>query len=215
MSDPFDLVAGNDLEALRKALEREPGIARFRNDSGASLLAWAAYHGNVGAVAAVRAALPELDPHEAIIVGDGARLEEALADGWDGNTRSQDGFTPLALAAFFGNEEAFALLLPLARDVNAAAHNGQQVAALHAATAKRRAGMVERLLRAGADPDQPQADGFTPLHAAAQQGDTTIAALLLLAGADPGLTNAKGETAGAIARAHGHDWLATRLEAPG
>ncbi len=86
------------------------------------------------------------------------------------------------------------------------------MAALHAATAKRSAPMGEKLLRAGADPNQVQADGFTPLHAAAMHGDTAIVGLLLLAGGDPRQENAKGEDAIAHARKGGHEWLAERLE---
>lgn len=210
-TDPFVLVTSNDLDGLRAALSHDPQIARARHPSGASLVAWAAYMGNVGAIAAVRAQVPELDPHEAIILKDGERLEAALAGGWDANALSQDGFTPLGLAAFFDNAEAFELLLPLTRDVNAAAQNPQKVAALHAATAKRNAHFVEKLLRAGADPGQAQADGFTPLHVAAMHGDTAIVGLLLLFGADPKQRNAKGEDAVAHARAGGHEWLAERL----
>ena len=75
MSDAFDLVASGDLEGLRMALAHEPGLARARHASGASLLAWAAYMGNVGAIAAIRALPVELDPYEAIILGDAEVLE--------------------------------------------------------------------------------------------------------------------------------------------
>jgi ankyrin repeat protein len=212
MSDPFVLITGNDLDGLRAELAHDPELAHARHPSGASLVAWAAYMGNVGAISAVRAHLAELDPHEAIILNDGERLELALAAGWDANALSADGFTPLGLAAFFDNAEAFALLLPLTRDVNEAARNPQLVAAIHAATAKRNAVMVERLLRAGADPNQVQADGFTPLHAAAMHGDAAIVGLLLLFGADPGQLNAKHRSAASYAREGGHAWLAARLE---
>jgi ankyrin repeat protein len=67
-------------------------------------------------------------------------------------------------------------------------------------------------MRAGADADQAQADGCTPLHVAAQHGDTAIAAMLLLFGADPKKTNARGMDAVAQAREGGHEWLAARLE---
>jgi ankyrin repeat protein len=212
MSDPFDLVASGDLDGLRAALAHEPGLARARHASGASLVAWSAYMGNVGAIAAVRAISTDLDPYEAIILGDGDALTAALAQGWDGNALSPDGFAPLALAAFFDNAVAFDKLLPITSNVSRQADNPQRVAALHAATAKRNAGLVERLLRAGADPDQEQADGFTPLHVAAQYGDAAIAGLLLLFGADPRKTNAKGLDAAAHARSGGHEWLATQLD---
>ena len=213
MSDPFDLVAKGDLDGLRIALAHEPGLARMRHATGASLVAWAAYMGNVGAISAIRAVLAEIDPCEAIILGDTEALEAALADGWDANALSPDGFAPLALAAFFDNAAAFDRLLPITSDVSRQAENAQRVAAIHAATAKRNTSFVEKLLRAGAEPDQPQADGFTPLHVAAQHGDGAIAGLLVLFGADAGKTNAKGMDAAAHARAGGHEWLAVRLEA--
>jgi len=211
MSDPFELVAKGDLDGLRAALAYDPGLVDNRHASGATLVAWAAYMGNVGAIAAVRARLRELSPHESIILGDNARLSAAIAAGWSANERSPDGFTPLALAAFFDNDAAFDVLLPLTGDINAAADNPQQVAALHAAAAKRNAGLVEKLLKAGADPNQVQADGFTPLHAAAQHGDAATAGLLLLFGAETTLKTAIGQDAAQLARAAGHDWLASRL----
>lgn len=211
MSDPFDLVAKGDLDGLRAALSYDPGIVEERHPSGASLVIWAAYMGNVGAISAIRARLQQLDPYEAIVLGDQSRLQAALESGWNANTRSPDGFTPLALAAFFENEAAFDVLLPLTADINEHARNPQKVAALHAATAKRHAAMVERLLRAGANPNKPQADAFTALHVAAAHGDAAIVALLLLFGADARLVNAKGENPAALARRNGHDWLAEQL----
>jgi ankyrin repeat protein len=212
MSDAFQLIVDNDLDGLRQALASNPGIVYLRHPDGASLVAWAAYVGNVGAIAAIRAYVPELDGYEAIILGETTRLEAVLANGWDANVPSRDGFLPLALAAFFGNATAFDRLLPLTRDINLRARNPQQVAPLHAACARRDARMVEALLRAGADPNLPQADGFTPLHAAAHHGDAAIAGLLLLFGSERGQKNDKGDTAADSARAAGHDWLAAVLE---
>lgn len=212
MSDVFDLLAKGQLADLDTTLQTYPELAASRHASGASLLAWAHYVGQPAAAALIRPRLPELDPHDAIIVGDADRVREALSAGWDANAVAPDGFTPLGLAAFFNRPEIFDLLLPVTRDVNEPAQNAQKVAALHAATSVRSAAMVEKLLRAGAKPDQIQADGFTPLHAAAQHGDGAIAGLLVLFGADPRLQNAKGLDAIAHARAGGHEWLAERLE---
>lgn len=215
MTDPFELIARNDLDALRTALGQEPALVLEKHASGASLVAWAAYMNNVGAISAIRALIPELDPHEAIILGDLPRLQAALAIGWDANELSPDGFTPLSLAAFFDNLEGFELLLPATSNVNQQATNPQQVAALHSAAAKRNTTMVEKLLRAGADPNLAQADSVTPLHAAAMHGDTAIAGMLILFGADPAAKDAKGRDAAAHASAAGHDWLAKQLGAIG
>ncbi len=213
--DVFDLLAQGRLDELAGALDTDPALAASRNASGASLLAWAHYVGQPAAVDLIRPRLAELDPHDAIIVGDTDRVREALTAGWDANALSADGFGPLALSAFFGRDDIFDLLLPVTGDVNTPARNAQQVAAIHAATAHHNTAMVERLLRAGADADQAQAGGVTPLHAAAQHGDGAIAALLVLFGADPRKHSAQGNDAITHARMGGHEWLAERLEAIG
>ena len=211
MSDPFDLLGKQDLEGLKAVLSANPSLARMRAASGASLLAWAHYSGVPDAASIIRPHLDLLDPYDAIIVGDVGALRGALDDGWSADERSPDGFTPLALAAFFKQPEIFDLLLPLTGDINAQATNPQQVAALHAATAQRQVDMVDKLLRAGADPNLPQAEGITALQSAAFHGDAVIAGLLLLFGADPAARNGAGKTAADFARQAGHDWLAARL----
>jgi ankyrin repeat protein len=209
----FDTLAQGDIGAFKAGLAADPAAAMSRNAAGASLLAFAAYYRNPEAVSAVRAALPMIDPYEAIIIGDRPTVEAALSGGWDANIRSPDGFTPLGLAAFFNHGEIFELLLPKTRDVNDQATNPQKVAAIHAAAAVHNTGMVEKLLRVGADANLAQADGFTPLHTATHYGDAALAGLLLLFGANPRIKNAQGQDAIAHARAAGHEWLAERLEA--
>ena len=211
MENLFDLLAQGRLPELRDALASDPAAAKVRNALGASLLAQAAYMGSFEAIALIRAALPRLDPYECVILGDVDGVRAALDNGWDVNAPSPDGFSALGLAAFFKRPEIFDILLPLTRDVNRQANNPQRVAALHAATAVGSATMVEKLLRAGADPNLPQADGFLPIHVSAQHGDAVITGLLLLFGTDPKARNGKGKSATDHAREGGHKWLADRL----
>lgn len=213
MAKLFDLLAPGRLPELRDALTSDPTAVWNRNPAGASLLAQAVYMGNVEAVTLVRSVLPRLDPYESIILGNVDGVRAALETGWDVNALSPDGFTALGLTAFFKQPEIFDILLPLTRNVNQQANNPQQVAALHAATAARESGMVEKLLRAGADPNLAQANGFLPIHACAQHGDAVSCGLLILFGASIIATNAKGKTAIDHAREGRHDWLAERLEA--
>jgi ankyrin repeat protein len=209
--NPFDLVTGHQRDELAQLLGSNPAMAASRNGEGASLLAFCAYMGDADALGLVRTALPSIDPYEAIIVGDRVRLEAALHDGWDPNSLAPDGFTSLALTVFFRRPDLFDLLLPLTRDVNVRASNAQQVAALHAAAAVRDIGAVEKLLRAGAQPDLPQQQGFVALHTAAMHGDAVMTGVLLLFGASPGLADTSGKTAADHARAQGHEWLAQRI----
>lgn len=211
--NPFDLVSGNKLDELGQLLAGDPAVAASRNRDGASLLAFSAYMGNAEATKLVRSALASIDPYEAIIVGDQERVEAALAVGWNPDSLAPDGFTPLGLAVFFRRPEIFDLLLPLTHEINACARNGQQVGALHAAAAVRDVAAVEKLLRAGADPDLPQQQGFVALHTAAMHGDAAMSGLLLLFDATPDLRDANGKTAADHARDKGHEWLAERLEA--
>jgi ankyrin repeat protein len=212
MANLFDLLAQGRVSELRDVLAQDPAAARTRNPAGASLLVQAAYMGSAEVVAAVREVLADLDPYESIILGEADGVRAALAGGWDANEYSPDGFSALGLAAFFQRIEIFDLLLPVTRDVNQRAKNTQQVAALHAATAVREAGMVERLLLNGANPNLPQQDGFLPIHASAQHGDAVITGLLVLFGASPALANSTGKNAIDHAREGGHDWLAELLE---
>ena len=210
--DLFESIRRGANEEVISAIAADPKAAAARNADGASLLMVAAYFGNSELVSALRRALPRLDPYEAIILGDLEGVRAAIGEGWEPNTRSPDGFTPLALAVFFRHPEIFDLLLPLTHDVNDQATNGQRVAALHAATAVGDRAAIERLLRNGADPDRAQADGFRPIHVTAQHGDTVGTALLILFGADRGVRTGDGRTPADFARSGGHEWLARLLD---
>ncbi len=209
--DAFEYLAQRDRAALRHLLAARLDAARARNAEGASLLMVAAYRGDAEAVAIVRGMSGDIDPWEAIIMGDEPRVRAALADGWDANARAPDGFPPLALAVFFRHRALVDLLLPMTAAVNARAENAQRVAALHAAVTVADAGVVELLLSAGADPNLPQSRGLVALHSAAASGNAAITGLLLLFGADASVRDDTGLRAADYAAQRGHGWLAQRL----
>jgi uncharacterized protein len=184
--DFFQAARSGDLARLGALLASQPELLHARNELGQSALILAQYHRQPEAVAWLLARRPSLTLHEACAAGVLDAVKEII--GARGSktidAHAQDGFTPLALACFFGHPEIAAYLVDQGANVNLAAKNPMQVAPLHAATAARQAAIVRLLIAAGADVNQPQHQGWRPLHAAAQNGDAETVKLLLEHGAD-------------------------------
>jgi uncharacterized protein len=173
----------------------------------------AVYRGDQARVGEILTGDAELDVFEAAAVGMADRVTElleaepGLAAAW-----SDDGFTPLHLAAFFKHPEIAELLVDRGALVDVVARNDQlRVTPLQSAAAARNEETAALLLERGADPNAQQLGGFTPLHAAAQNGDEPLVELLLVHGADPSVTADDGRSAADFARAGGHAELAERL----
>ena len=132
--------------------------------------------------------------------------DSALAGAW-----APDGFSPLALAAFFAGASTVKVLLDHGASVDAAARNEMRVQPLHAAVAARNQEVTALLLERGADPNARQQVGYTPLMGAAGSGLEPLVSLLLARGADPSLVSDDGKTAASIALEHGHQQLAETL----
>jgi ankyrin repeat protein len=173
----------------------------------------AVYRGDQARVEEILAGESELDVLEASAVGRTERVQELL-DAEPGLVRAwtEDGFTPLHLAAFFHHAETARLLVERGALVDIVARNTElQVTPLQSAAAAGEEETAALLLERGADPNVQQRGGFTALHAAAQNGDEPLAELLLAHGADPALAADDGRTAAAFARGAGHAGLAERL----
>lgn len=112
---------------------------------------------------------------------------------------SEDGWTPLHLAAHYGHLETARFLLEHGADVQAISQNALANQPLHAAVAGNHAEMVALLVRTGADVNQRQHGGWTPLHGAANNGNLRIVKLLIENGADINAANDDGVTALALA----------------
>jgi ankyrin repeat protein len=173
------------------------------------------YRGDEARVDELLAAGPELDVFEASALGRTERVGELLdADPGLVSAWTEDGFTPLHLAAFFRRPDTARLLVDRGALVDVVARNDRlRVTPLQSAAAAREEETAALLLERGADPNARQLGGFTALHAAAQNGDGPLAELLLAHGADPALGADDGRTAADFARDCGHAALAERLAA--
>uniref|UniRef100_A0A669EIG0 Ankyrin 2a, neuronal n=1 Tax=Oreochromis niloticus TaxID=8128 RepID=A0A669EIG0_ORENI len=97
------------------------------------------------------------------------------------NRTTESGFTPLHIAAHYGNVNVSTLLLNRGAAVDFTARNG--ITPLHVASKRGNTNMVALLLDRGAQIDAKTRDGLTPLHCAARSGHDPAVELLLERGA--------------------------------
>ncbi|XP_031727881.1 ankyrin-2 isoform X2 [Anarrhichthys ocellatus] len=93
----------------------------------------------------------------------------------------QSGFTPLHIAAHYGNVNVSTLLLNRGAAVDFTARNG--ITPLHVASKRGNTNMVALLLDRGGQIDAKTRDGLTPLHCAARSGHDPAVEILLERGA--------------------------------
>lgn len=127
------------------------------------------------------------------------------------NDFSEDGFTALGLASYFGNEDVTRYLLLNGADVNLPSKNGYSVYPIHSAVADNHSMIVKMLLEAGANVNVRQMSGITPLHSAAQNGNIELIILLLEAGADVQAEMEGHKTPAQLAAEKGYEELAKIL----
>lgn len=204
----FEAIKIGDVDQVMRLARENPALLDARDAGGASPVLVAIYN-QKPAVAEALARLRPLDLFEASALGRVDRIHDLLKQASaDVSAYAPDGFTAVALAAFFGRVEAARALIAAGADVNAAATNAFKVRALHAAVAGRNMEIIHAVLAAGGDPNAPQQAGFRPIHEAANTGNRPLAELLISHGADPGLANDAGLSAIDLAREKGHTELA-------
>ncbi|XP_076773110.1 ankyrin-3 isoform X12 [Arvicanthis niloticus] len=93
------------------------------------------------------------------------------------NRATESGFTPLHIAAHYGNINVATLLLNRAAAVDFTARN--DITPLHVASKRGNANMVKLLLDRGAKIDAKTRDGLTPLHCGARSGHEQVVEMLL------------------------------------
>nr|BDT34765.1 ankyrin repeat domain-containing protein [Myxococcus sp. MH1] len=153
---------------------------------------------------------------------DQPKLTELLLEhGASVETVNDRGWTALMWAIRAGNEGAVERLIAKGANVNHLATDDEGDTALTLtvnedelfSTPSPR--IVSALLRAGANPNQPNARGWTPLHLAACIEDVAPLEALLAARADPHLANTVGYYPIDLATRRGHTKVIERLLAAG
>jgi len=205
MAPSADIIAAikaGDVPRIRRLLEDDPGLANALSDAGESALLLAIYHRQREAADLLVAAGAEIDVFTAAAGGYLDQLREAVEGASASvNAFSRDGWTPLHLAAFFGQTGAARYLLDSHADPAAVSRNETGNTPLHAAVAARQTATAELLLSHGANVDASSGGGWRPLHSAANNGDLPSIELLISKGAEISPLSSDGKTPLSLAQA--------------
>ncbi|HET6200815.1 MAG TPA: ankyrin repeat domain-containing protein, partial [Candidatus Acidoferrales bacterium] len=133
----LDAVKAGDAPRVKQMLVIDPRLANARAESGASAVMTAIYHGKMDVCDQLLEHGAQLEIHEAAASGKAEKVAAlAVQNPAAINSYSADGFTPLALAAFFGQRDAAQWLLANGADVNAVAKNPTSYTPLTGAVAR-------------------------------------------------------------------------------
>ncbi|MFD0711766.1 ankyrin repeat domain-containing protein [Paenibacillus sp. GCM10027626] len=209
-NEMIEAVKINDLEKVAELINKDSMLVNARNDKGETAVLMSAYYRTNEIKELLISNGAELNVFEASAIGNIPQLKRLFKKSPDFlHSYSNDGFTPLGLASYFGNEETVNFLLDHGAEVNARSKdNNLNNMAIHAAIAGNHEHVVRTLIANGADINAKCEGkwrlGFTPLHVAGYFGRESIIKLLLENDADKTALNDNGETAYTVAILKGH-----------
>lgn len=213
MTQLFEAIRAGDTAAVTRLLDTDPTLVDAVDEKGLNAFTVAKYSRRDEIAQLLRERGAKLDIHSAAMVGDEARVRALLAqDPAAASCFSHDGWTPLHLAAFFGQMAAAKALIEAGAPVNERGTNPMANMPLHAAAAGRKVELVVLLIESGANVNARQNGGWTALHAAAQNGDASIAHVLIGAGADVKARADNQQNALDLAMLKGHQDMVDILE---
>jgi uncharacterized protein len=197
----FDAIKAGEFDRVKAMVTANPALIAARARTGESAILTAVYHQQKEIANLLVARGAPLTIFEACAAGEVERVERLLeADGLAVAAYSDDGWTPLHLAAFFGHAKIAEMLLARGADVRARSHNPTGNTPLHAALAANHKMVAGLLLGAGADVNAADAGGWRPLHLAAANSNLESMKLLIAQGADVNAPNGEGVTPYALAQ---------------
>jgi uncharacterized protein len=209
-------VKNGDLAGVKSALAEDLSVLNAVNESGQSAFLLAKYYRRPEIADYLLSLNPKLDLFDACVAGKTEKvLEQIDRDPTLLEAHSSDGWTPLHLAAFFGQAELAKGLLNRGAAIDARSTNAMANTPLHAATAGRSTELVKLLLETGANPNARQHGGWTALQSAAQSGCLEIAKMLAEHGAEIDARADNNQSALDMALSNGHGDTATFLEQQG
>ena len=205
-------ISTGNLDLLRGLLPSGSDLNKATLESGQSLLLIALYQGQRPVAEYLLSLGPSLSIFEAAAFGKVFEIQQNLAANPSLlDAYATDGWTPLHLAAFFGQPEATRTLVEAGASLSLVARNPMANTPLHAAIAGGSREIAEQLLRAGANPSAIAAGGYTPVFLAASRGDRQLVERLLALGVSASQKASDGQTPAEIASQRGHSEVALLL----
>lgn len=201
-----------NLQALNTLLLSMPALAKADTSVGVSAIMLARYYNKVDVVALLLNYTDDLTLFEAAAIGQFDAVAYLVYTHPELiNQFSNDGFTPLGLACYFGQAEIARFLVLKGADINISSNNGFHVSPIHSAAAGNHTSIVRTLIDGGANVNVKQQSSVTPLHSAAQNGNLEILILLLENGADVNTRMEGGKMPADLAREKGFEDIADIL----
>jgi ankyrin repeat protein len=199
-----DLIINNDEVAIRELLAKDSSMLLKTTSQGVSPLMLSCYFHKPAITNAIIDFLENLTLFEAAAAGKFDEVAHLIFKyPTNINNYSEDGFTALGLACFFGREEIARYLVLKGADVNLPSNNGYQVYPLHAAISGNFKSIAKMLIENDAEVNIFQTSGTSPLHLAAQHGNIDIIIALLEKGANVNVRMEGGKLPSDLAKEKG------------
>lgn len=207
-----EYIASADLVKLDDLLKQNPALAKTKTTQQVSPLMLSCYYKKPDVTALLLKYVDDISLFEASAVGKFDVVAHLLYTYPDAvNDHTDDGFTALGLACYFGQFEVARYLVLKGADVNLPSDNGFRVFPIHSAAAGNYTEIVRMLIANGANVNVKQQAGATPLHSAAQNGSLELLILLLENGAETEARMEGGKLPADLAREKGFTEIAEIL----
>jgi ankyrin repeat protein len=206
------LITTGDLNSLNQLLAQNPALAKNAVSEDLSPLMLSCYYKKPDATSLLLKYLDKIDIFEAAAAGKFDILAYLVYTNPElVHQYNNDGFTPLALACYFGQYEAARYLVFKGADINQSINGNSGIRPIHLAAAQNHLDVVNMLLERNVEVNIQHDTGITPLHYAAKQGNLEMLIALLEDGADVNITMEDGATPADLAMENGHFEIADIL----
>lgn len=202
---------GNIIE-LSALLKAQPQLAIQKTSQQVSPIMLSAYYKKPEIAEILFSYTPTITIYEALALNKLDIIKEAInLNPTIINEFSDDGFSLLYLASYFGNENITHLLLLKGANPNIPSNNVYRIYPLHIAIENNFTMIAKMLIEGGADCSFTQFSGITPLHLAAKNGNIDLLIVLLEAGANVNIKNHDGKSPADLALENGFDEISKIL----